>query len=165
MKPCFQGEYERQGKNVAFLEYAGGMGLGKCDPCTMQQEEMYKLMELLPEIYPFMPDQGKNSFYSDFGYVTRLHIRYTHEKFPEDLEFRIVGEEFDGFTEAEEISKNARRRVYPTVFQGRYVIRRTKGTTFCLAGFRYRKWNQNWVENLKRFTGWDTKEIEKIASR
>ena len=143
----FHREYERQGKNVAFLEYAGLIGVGMCDPCTVPQDERLKLMELLPEIDPF-----------DSSYVTRLHVRYTHEKFPEDLEFRIVGSYLDGFTEAAAISEKASRT---NIFQGRYVIRRPKGAVFC-----YRRWNKRWMENLTRLTGWDKKEIsQKMASR
>lgn len=154
----FQQEYERQGKNVAFLEYAGPIMnssssiSNKCDPCSMPLEEMYELAELLPAIDPF------NS-----SYVTRLHIRYTEEKFPEDLEFRIVGKNFEGFKEAKAISEKVSRR-FLEIFQGRYVIRRAKGLAFCPAGSSYRELNKNWVENLKRLTGWDTKEIEKMAS-
>lgn len=147
----FQQEYERQGKNVAFLEYAGVIGFGKCDPCTVPQEETPNLIGLLPEIDPF------NS-----SYVTRLHVRYTQEKFPEDLEFRIVGSSLDGFTEATAISS----KVSPfNIFQGRYVIRRPKGGAFCIARLNYRKWNNRWTENLTRLTGWDKKQIGKMASR
>jgi hypothetical protein len=149
----FQREYERQGKNVAFLEYAGviGIGSGKCDPCTVPQDEMPTLMDLLREIDPF------NS-----SYITRLHVRYTQEKFPEDLEFRIVGD-LDRFTEAEAISEKVSSL---NIFQGRYVIRRPKGATSCIiAQLSYWKWNKRWTENLTRLTGWDKKEIGKMASR
>jgi hypothetical protein len=148
----FQREYERQGKNSVFLEYAGAIGgFGACDPCTVPQDEISKLMELLPEIDPF-----------DSSYVTRLHVRYTHDKFPEDLEFRIVGSSFEGFTQAAAISEKVSRT---NIFQGRYVIRRPKGAAFCRAGLSYRRWNDRWMENLARLTGWDKKEItKKIAS-
>ncbi len=146
----FQQEYERQGKNVAFLEYAGFIGLAKCDPCTVPREEIQNLIGLLPEIDPF------NS-----SYVTRLHVRYTQEKFPEDLEFRIVGQDFDDFTEATAISSKVSSL---NIFQGRYVIRRPKGAAFCIARLRYRIWNKRWTENLTRLTGWDKKEIGKMAS-
>ncbi len=147
----FQREYERQGKNVAFLEYAGAIGFGECDPCTVPQDEMLKLRELLSEIDPF------NS-----SYITRLHVRYTHEKFPEDLEFRIVGQDFDHFTEATAISEKVS---WLNIFQGRYVIRRPKDAAFCIAGLSYQTWNKRWRENLTRLTGWDKKEIGKMASR
>jgi hypothetical protein len=147
----FQREYERQGKNVVFLEYAGAIRrfgdqrFGICNPCTVPQDERLKLMELLPEIDPF------NS-----SYVTRLHVRYTHEKFPEDLEFRIVGSDFDNFTEATAFYGKLSGL---NIFQGRYVIRRPKSGAFCLTRLRYWKWNKRWTENLTRLTGWDKKEI------
>jgi hypothetical protein len=145
----FQQEYERQGKNVAFLEYAGVTG-GKCDPCTVPPEEILNLIGLLPEIDPF------NS-----SYLTRLNVRYTHEKFPEDLEFRIVGQYFDDFREATAISSKSSLNI----FQGRYVIRRPKGCAFCIARLSYWKWNNRWTDNLTRLTGWDKKQIDKMASR
>lgn len=161
----FQREYERQGKNAVFLEYAGyigtgmnlpniaysGMGFAKCDPCTLPPKEIEKLLNLLPTIDPFQS-----------SYVTRLHIRYTQDKFPRDLEFRMVGTSVNAFTEYETIAPKVSRG---DIFQGRYVIRRPKGNAYCFAGLRYRKWNQNWTENLKKLTGWDTKEIDKMASR
>ena len=146
----FQQEYERQGKNVAFLEYAGFIGSGECDPCTVPREEIQNLIGLIPQIDPF------NS-----SYLTRLHVRYTQEKFPEDLEFRIVGPEFDRFTEATAISSKVSSL---NIFQGRYVIRRPKDAAFCITGLSYWKWNKRWTENLTQLTGWDKKEIGKMAS-
>jgi hypothetical protein len=150
----FQREYERQGKNVVFLEYAGvtGIGSGKCDPCTVPPDEMPTLMDLLSEIDPF------NS-----SYVTRLHVRYTYEKFPEDLEFRIVRGDLYDFTEAEAIVEKVSSF---NIFQGRYVIRRPSSAASCImARLSYWKWNKRWTENLLRFTGWSKKEIGKMASR
>lgn len=149
----FQQEYERQGKNVAFLEYAGYIGEAAmiCDPCTLRLEEIEKLTNLLPTIDPFQS-----------SYVTRLHIRYTQETFPQDLEFRIVGSSVNAFTEYQAIAPKVSTG---DIFQGRYVIRRPKGNAFCLAGLKYRKWQQKWIENLKQLTNWDTAEIDKMASR
>jgi hypothetical protein len=146
----FQQEYERQGKNVVFLEYAGA--ISKCDPCTVPQDEMLKLTELLPKIDPF------NS-----SYITRLHVRYTQEQFPQDLEFRIVGQNFNDFTEATAISEKVSSF---NIFQGRYVIRRPSSAASCImARLSYWKWNKRWTENLIRLTGWNKKEIGKMASR
>lgn len=93
-------------------------------------------------------------------------MRYTQDKFPEDLMFRIVGQNLENFTEGAVISKNASPRIFPSVFQGRYVIRHAKGAALCLSRLSYRRWNKRWTENLARLTGWDTKEISnKMASR
>jgi len=68
----------------------------------------------------------------------------------------------EGFTEAEASSDIVWSR---DIFQGRYVIRRPKSGAFCIARLSYWKWNKRWMENLIRLTGWDKKEIGKMASR
>jgi hypothetical protein len=92
--------------------------------------------------------------------VTRLHVRYTADKFPEDLQFREV--DSDTFRmkmeEAQSLSPNG-------VLQVRYVIRHTN--TFCLAGWRYTHTQQytqamsRTRENLARLTGWSREEMER----
>lgn len=91
----FDKSYGDQGRNVAFLEYAWDMR--GCDPCAadpLTAEEMRRAgVFWLPEnVDPF----NTNVF------ITRLHVRYTRDKFPEDLTFQETGN----------------RRF----FQGRYVL-------------------------------------------
>ena len=145
----FQQEYEQQGKNAVFLEYAGVTG--KCDPCAMP---------------PLTPEdlRAAGAFWvtsdSTFpgAYITRLHVRYTQENFPEDLFFREV----NGDTLMKEIDKidPYASAIGGVVFQGRYVIRQSKGLMFCRAGAGYRRWQQKWAKNLARLTGWKVKEIQ-----
>ncbi|CAN5823218.1 DUF2330 domain-containing protein [soil metagenome] len=82
-KALFQTSYERAGKDAAFLEYAWDMAW--CDPCAAD---------------PLSPDELRRSgaFWLDAAadfqtpnvYLTRLHVRYTPEEFPEDLTFRAT---------------------------------------------------------------------------
>lgn len=144
----FQQEYERSGKNAAFLEYAGPLGAGKCDPCSVGWEQMQQLTELLQQ-------EGLENF----NYVTRLHVRYNEENFPEDLIFQEVSEE-DMWFKVAGADKYFQNRG-GVVFQGRYVIRRADNTS-CLSGLRYyRNFKPQWANNLAKLTGWNLQEIQK----
>jgi hypothetical protein len=91
----FAKSYADQGRNVAFLEYAWDMR--GCDPCAadpLTAEEMRRAgVFWLPE------NVSRNA---TNVYITRLHVRYTRDRFPEDLVFQETGN----------------RRF----FQGRYVL-------------------------------------------
>jgi len=90
----FQRSYDQRGRNVAFLEYA--WDLRGCDPCAADPLSVAEMRQAgvfwLPEnVSPRDTDV----------FITRLHVRYTRDKFPEDLTFQET---------------NNRR-----FFQGRYV--------------------------------------------
>lgn len=86
-KALFKKSYKTEGKNAVFLEYAwnvsptfGGM---KCDPCVGP-----------PPIVTQLREAGVN-WISDMGgashvQFTRLHVRYTRDKFPQDLMFQVT---------------------------------------------------------------------------
>ncbi|OZH53611.1 hypothetical protein AFK68_16485 [Hydrocoleum sp. CS-953] len=141
----FQKEYERSGKNSAFLEYAGP--LYKCDPCSVPFEKIDELIGLLKQ-------EGLAGFWA----VTRLHIRYNEENFPQDLIFREVSDQ-DILSRAEKAGKAF--SLSPALFQGRYVIRRPADGAFCLSGGHYRSFRNQWANNLAKLTGWDLQEIKK----
>ncbi|MEO0532780.1 MAG: DUF2330 domain-containing protein [Cyanobacteria bacterium P01_A01_bin.123] len=88
----FQRSYEQAGRNVAFLEYAWDMR--GCDPCAADPLNYDELRQA--GVFWISPQTDTNVF------VTRLHVRYTRDKFPEDLIFQTT---------------NNRR-----FFQGRYVL-------------------------------------------
>lgn len=96
----FQHGYDQEGRNVAFLEYAWDMG--NCDPCAatpLSPEELRQAGVF------WLNDPALNApriFRNAGVFITRLHARYTREKFPEDLMFQET---------------NNRR-----LFQGRYVM-------------------------------------------
>jgi hypothetical protein len=84
-KNVYDKNYERQGKNAIHLEYAwnvtpswGGM---KCDPCVgpppMQQEFVDAGVD-------WTNSGGQQVFF------TRMHVRYSRERFPQDLFFQVT---------------------------------------------------------------------------
>lgn len=156
-KSMFQTSYDREGRNVAFLEYAWDMA--NCDPCSatpLNQEELKDAgvfwldhpetspssppspppSRLIPRPFPISPSSNV--------FVTRLHVRYTRNKFPEDLMFQTT---------------NNRE-----LFQGRYVMRHAfMGEASCSAGKQYRRslpyrFEQE-AQTLARLTGWDIQTI------
>ena len=132
----FQKSYETENKQVAFLEYAWDMA--SCDPCSAQplnQEE-------LKQAGVFWLNSGSRNNV----FITRLHVRYTRDKFPEDLIFQ-----------------ETRNR---QLFQGRYVIRHPfRDQISCDAGKNYQQSVKNRQETeaktLASLTGWDLNEIRR----
>ncbi|OLP16862.1 hypothetical protein BST81_19405 [Leptolyngbya sp. 'hensonii'] len=137
-KSMFKTAYNREAKKVAFMEYTWDMA--SCDPCSAEpltQEELRKagVFWLNPNTYNPV-------------FITRLHVRYTRDKFPEDLMFQETSNrEF---------------------FQGRYVLRHPfTGEMNCPAGREYQralvKRSEEQVQTLARLTGWNVSEIRKKA--
>jgi hypothetical protein len=148
-KSMFQTAYQREGRNVAFLEYAWDMA--SCDPCSadpLTQEEMKQAgvfwLDNPPADAPLPGMRPPRRFSSVF--ITRLHVRYTRDKFPEDLMFQQTGnQEF---------------------FQGRYVLRHPyTGEMKCEAGRQYQRQLprqfEEQAQTLARLTGWKIEDIRK----
>lgn len=126
-----------------FLEYAWDMAW--CDPCAadpLSPEELRRLGVFWinkPQIprRNFAPAPAQNVF------VTRLHVRYDREHFPEDLKFQETGDRQN--------------------FQGRYVIRHPwTGPATCdikqyEAAVRDRQERE--AQALADLTGWDIDDI------
>ena len=148
----FQQQYERAGKRAGFWEYAGSIGQGgSCDPCTMPMEDVGQLQANLGLLGVFWDTQGR----SQPVMVTRLHVRYTADKFPEDLRFREI--DHDTFKMKMQAARSLNRN---GVLQVRYVIRHANAT-FCMAGGRYNQVMSRTRENLARLTGWSREEMER----
>ena len=136
----FQKSYEKENKQVAFLEYAWDMST--CDPCSaepLNQEE-------LKDAGVFWLDQQNpnNRWGGNNVFITRLHVRYSRAKFPEDLKFQSTSDRSN--------------------FQGRYVIRHPfMGDMTCSAASNYQqeviKRQEREAQNLARLTGWDINDI------
>lgn len=150
-KSLFQTSYTREGRNVAFLEYAWDMG--NCDPCSadpLNREELKQAgvfwldgqppSDMMQRGVPFNPLPYQSVF------ITRLHVRYTRDKFPEDLMFQETGNRDS--------------------FQGRYILRHAfTGEMNCPAARQYRRslaqrYEQQ-AQNLARLTGWNIQDIRK----
>ena len=135
----FQKSYERENKQVAFLEYAWDMST--CDPCSA---EPLNREELKQAGVFWLDAQPNNSWSSNNVFITRLHVRYTRDKFPEDLKFQSTGDR--------------------TNFQGRYIVRHPyTGEMSCSAANQYKQKvvtrQEQEAQNLARLTGWDIKNI------
>ncbi len=133
----FQKSYERAGRDAAFLEYAWDMAW--CDPCAAD---------------PLSGDELRRAgvFWLDASadlqapnvYLTRLHVRYTPEEFPEDLMFRPTDNREN--------------------FQGRYILQRPfDGELTCERAEQYvaevkERRNQE-AKTLSNLTGWPLADI------
>jgi hypothetical protein len=141
-KAMFQTAYEEKQKRVAFLEYAWDMGW--CDPCAanpLTPDELRQAgvfwLNRNAQNHGFIP-VAHNVF------ITRLHIRYTRNQFPEDLRFQETGNREN--------------------FQGRYVIRHPyRDEIECDAAQQYRQQvrerQEQEVQTLAQLTRWDVTEI------
>lgn len=133
-KAMFQTSYTREGRNVAFLEYAWDMG--SCDPCSAEPLSPEELRQA--GVFWTGPEMPSNVF------ITRLHVRYTRDKFPEDLMFQQTNNR--------------------SLFQGRYILRHPyTGEMACEAGRQYRRSLRQRFEQeaqtLARLTGWNIRDI------
>ncbi|KGF72885.1 hypothetical protein DO97_04030 [Neosynechococcus sphagnicola sy1] len=150
-KSLFQTAYNDEDRKVAFLEYAWDMS--NCDPCSaepLNPEELRKAGVF------WLPSAGNNPTFApgrpilpmpDKGvFITRLHVRYSRAKFPEDLMFH----------------ETANRES----FQGRYVLRHPySGEVNCEAGRQYqrslpRRFEQQ-AQTLAKLTGWNIQDIRR----
>lgn len=81
-RDLFERKYTQEGENAVFLEYAWNVTPSwsgvKCDPCTGNPPYFNELREAGVS---WLGAGGSQVFF------TRLHVRYTREKFPEDLFF------------------------------------------------------------------------------
>ncbi len=151
-KAMFQTSYDREDRKVAFMEYAWDMA--NCDPCSaeplsqteLKQAGVFWLDNPNSESVP-MPSGGfRRPFPSSSVFITRLHVRYTRDKFPEDLVFQETGNR--------------------DTFQGRYVLRHSfDGEPKCQAAYQYRRslprrFEQQ-AQNLARLTGWNIQDVRK----
>ena len=136
----FQKSYERENKQVAFLEYAWDMG--SCDPCSaepLNREELKQAGVFWLDSSSRNPRSTRNNVF-----ITRLHVRYTGDKFPEDLKFQATGNR--------------------QLFQGRYVIRHPyTGEMNCSAANDYKRSvrdrQEREVQTLASLTGWNINDI------
>ncbi|TAE56295.1 MAG: DUF2330 domain-containing protein [Nostocales cyanobacterium] len=150
-KSMFQTSYTKEDKKVAFLEYAWDMS--NCDPCSAQPLNNEELKEAgvfwldnNGDINNGMRSGFAPPFISSNVYITRLHVRYTRNKFPEDLMFQTTSNRES--------------------FQGRYVLQHPfTGELKCAAGRDYkrslfRRFEQE-AQTLAQLTNWNIQNIRK----
>ena len=148
-RAMFDKQTDKENGNAVFLEYAWDMAW--CDPCAadpLSSEQLRKLGVF------WLRDQGQQVGGSKISaqpqnvFVTRLHVRYDRDHFPEDLMFQETGDRQN--------------------FQGRYVIRHPwKGQATCNTDqyeSSVRERQEQEARTLASLTGWDLEEIRaKIA--
>ena len=142
-RDMFAKQVEAEHERAVFLEYAWDMAW--CDPCAadpLSTEDLRKLGVF------WVGDQSGRRIApmpAQDVFVTRLHVRYDSEHFPEDLVFQETGDRQN--------------------YQGRYVIRRPwKGEASCdiskyQAAVRERQERE--AQQLANLTGWDIEDIRK----
>jgi hypothetical protein len=83
-KDVFDKNYKKEGKNAVFVEYAWNVSPNwgvKCDPCVGNPPIVQDLINAGVTWIDAQQTYTGNVFF------TRLHVRYSRDKFPEDLAF------------------------------------------------------------------------------
>jgi hypothetical protein len=143
-RAMFARQVTKENERAVFLEYAWDMAW--CDPCAadpLSRQELRQLgvfwLDERDETNPrrIAPQPAQNVF------VTRLHLRYDAEHFPEDLVFQETGDRQN--------------------YQARYVIRHPwKGTVSCDTSAydaSVRERQEREAQQLANLTGWDIETI------
>ena len=144
-KAMFGEQVKREDMRAVFMEYAWDTGW--CDPCAadpLSNDELKKLGVSWLDGAAAPPTgfrrQGSPVF------ITRLHVRYDRDHFPEDLAFQETADR--------------------TNFQGRYVLRHAwAGEGSCEAARAYRdglgRRYEREAQSLATLTGWDVNDIRR----
>ncbi|MEM8770863.1 MAG: DUF2330 domain-containing protein [Pseudomonadota bacterium] len=147
-KDMFHEQVKKENERAVFLEYAWDMNW--CDPCAADPLTQAELREL--GVYwvggdsasqPQRPQRTIQPQAQDV-FVTRLHVSYDAEHFPEDLMFKETGDRSN--------------------YQGRYVLRHPyQGDSQCEAAKTYRaglpKRFEQEAQTLANLTGWEIDDI------
>lgn len=143
-KALFDTQVKKENMKAVFLEYAWDMNW--CDPCAADPLSSDELRKLGVFWLNDNKEMAKINTPAKNVFVSRLHVRYNAENFPEDLVFQETADRDN--------------------FQGRYVLRHAwKGEMNCAAAKDYRKRLtdrlKKEVQTLSALTGWDINEVQK----
>jgi hypothetical protein len=152
-RDMFEQQVKKADMRALFTEYAWDMNW--CDPCAadpLSHEELRNLgvFWLSASSAEFLPGGGRRPIMPPMGgardvFVTRMHVRYDAQHFPEDLVLQETADRNN--------------------FQARYVLRHPwKGDdTTCPAGDEYRRealrHQENEARQLSELTGWKLADI------
>ncbi len=145
-KAAFERAHRKENARALLTEYVWNMGW--CDPCAADPLSPQELRQL--GVFWLDNAQGNRSFGSSPVVLTRLHVRYDGEHFPEDLVFQETGDQQN--------------------FQARYVLRHPfQGALSCAVADSYA---QSLAERhrleasaLAELTGWELAKIRKKMGR
>jgi len=151
-KAVFQHAHDSEGGRALLTEYAWNMAW--CDPCAadpLSPAELQQLGVFWLESGPVPMGMSRPRAPWMGGapvFLTRLHVRYDGEHFPEDLVFQETGDQEN--------------------FQARYVLRHPfEGNMSCAASEHYRQQledrRRTEAQTLAHLTGWPSEVIRKKA--
>lgn len=137
-KAMFETQVRKDDMRAVYLEYAWDMAW--CDPCAAEPLSQDELQDL--GVF-WLTDAGDMSGAQN-AFVTRLHVRYDAQHFPQDLQFQETGDREN--------------------FQARYVLRHPwTGKPDCDASREYLKGLparfEREAQTLASLTGWDLNTI------
>jgi Na+-translocating ferredoxin:NAD+ oxidoreductase RnfD subunit len=140
----FSRSVEQEGRRGVFLEYAWDMAW--CDPCAADPLSGDELRQLGVFWAEAGGDAGRGRGAPPDVFVTRLHVRYDAEHFPEDLIFQETADR--------------------TNFQGRYVVRHPwTGSVTCATAGEYRRTLgerfEREAQTLASLTGWTIQDVRR----
>ena len=140
-RAMFENQVQEHDERAVFLEYAWDMAW--CDPCAadpLSRDELQKL-----GVFWLQDNSQSRLAPAQDVFVTRLHVRYDSEHFPEDLMFQETGDRQN--------------------YQGRYVIRHPwKGEARCdISAYQaqLRERQEREAQQLANLTGWDIEDIRR----
>jgi hypothetical protein len=151
-KSMFQTAYNKEDRKVAFLEYAWDMS--SCDPCSAEPLSPEELKQA--GVFWLDGDSGSGvpaprrsvrpPVFNSSVFISRLHIRYTRNKFPEDPMFQETSNRES--------------------FQGRYILQHPfLGEVKCQAGREYKqslpKRFEQEAQTLAKLTNWNIQDIRR----
>ena len=136
----FSEQTRRENMGTVFVEYAWDMNW--CDPCAanpLSRDELKKL-----GVFWLGNDNDMNG--ASNAFVTRLHVRYDRDHFPDDLVFQTTGDR--------------------TNYQARYVLHHPwTGSSDCEAAREYQRTltqrREHEAENLADLTEWSINTIRR----
>jgi hypothetical protein len=139
-KAMFSQQVKRQDMRTVFLEYAWDMAW--CDPCSADPLSADELRQL--GVFWLERGGGTPSGGAQNVFLSRLHLRYDSEHFPEDLVFQETADRQN--------------------FQGRFILRHPwTGNDRCEEARTYRrelvKRQDQQAQTLASLTGWDVNRI------
>lgn len=140
-RAMFSQRVEQENRRGVFLEYAWDMSW--CDPCAADPLTVEELRAL--GVF-WVGDGATDTASGPDVFVTRLHVRYDAEHFPDDLMFQETGDRNN--------------------FQGRYILRHAwTGSDSCDVIAQYRRGladrYERQAQTLATLTGWNIDAIRR----
>ena len=146
---AFDKAYKRNGRNTVFLEYSWDLSSSnyvKCDPCATTPPTYAELRDA--GVFWTKPNNSNGwggANYNGELFITRLHVKYDREHFPQDLFFQSTPNK--------------------ELFQGRFIMNHpVQGHLDCDQASSYYQMvldrRENELDELAYLTGWNMGEYD-----